>query len=364
MKKKHIDKLFIGLFCLLIFSPTVLILLGDKLNFNFQAPIEPNNNELNKEVREAFPWPDIELLHDDFVDYTAAINGFLEDRYHLLFNEKLLTSYAQIYYKLFGKSTRGNVTIGTDGWLYLASTISDTIYEPENYEVRSRSWVDNIKSIKALANQMNASFYVLIAPNKNRVYPEYVPRQLSHQSAISMMSEIEKLLEQEGINTINLLPELLAHKQKSDVLLYSKSDSHWTSYGSYVGYQSIINHLNKIENLKIPMVAEDLLSENMRQNFSGDLATMLKLNKQFEEDIIQLNNPYQRFDSSEAGKELLIYGDSFNGSLSMFWNYSFYNVNRPHHNWGRPDIGLIEQHRPDIVIYQIVERGLTQPFRL
>jgi hypothetical protein len=155
----------------------------------------------------------------------------------------------------------------------------------------------------------------------------------------------------------------MANKQNSE--LYYKTDSHWNSYGAYVGYTEIMKEINRNNTFKIESIDDYIITK--MANFNGDLSRMLlsdkkvdqitfKRKKELDIEVINYSVPIKHYKNSKGKGKLMIYKDSFTNALTPFLNNTFNEVMYVR------DINLntklIESFKPDMIILEKIERNI------
>jgi len=65
---------------------------------------------------------------------------------------------------------------------------------------------------------------------------------------------------------------------------------------------------------------------------------------------------------NESGPVLLLLRDSFSSAMIPYYEHSFSKIIATHHNYGNWDTSLLLKEKPDIVIFEVVERFLGRNF--
>ena len=344
------------LFCLVIAAPSSF-LASQKLGLiNTSA-----SHSLEGEKRTLNAWPSGDYSYKNFDDYAAAVNLYLEDR--LSFRDTFIKLTTELRYKLLGLSSSRDALFGQQGWLFLTHTVENAIGSLDVSDEHLMTWADNAQAIKQRVEQNGGVFLLLVPPDKAQVYPEHLPSQMRHKPSARLIDRLKPLLDERGVETLDLLAELNHLKaQAPNPLLYSKTDTHWTHKGALHGYKKAIKAL-RAKGLSLPIASENQLKKIEQENFIGDLAGLLNLKKYFSEPL-ELLLANQSFKHLSPTQSLLIYGDSFNGRLVDFWRYSFKDFHCYHNNAGHPDLSLLDQVKTDVVILQVIERNLAFPLTL
>ena len=207
---------------------------------------------------------------------------------------------------------------------------------------------------------------VVFPPNKNTIYPEYVPDEIPVLNDISRLDQvIDYQKEHDGVDILNLRPALLKGKQERRN--YFTDDSHWNFYGSYAGYQEIIRALQETYPDLIEYSIDDF--DKVDDVRIGDLSTIsgLNLSEEYEdfspkEDLASNfkliqdipNTIYKNIDSELP--QLLVYHDSFGGMFYPFFPLNFSRTTFISRFDQELTLETIEEVDPDIVIIEFTER--------
>ena len=183
---------------------------------------------------------------------------------HFAFRQKLVTADGYVKSGLFGTSPDDDVITGKDGWLYYGETLNDFL----NIETLSARGINNIKNnleiVNDYCNENNVRFIFTIAPNKNSVYPEYMP---TRYVPADDTGNYERLAETFGKNFPFCDMKEVILNTDSNIPLYHRKDTHWNNLGAYTGHIALMSMAGK----------ESCPSGNwtVRNDRKGDLAEMI-----------------------------------------------------------------------------------------
>ena len=264
--------------------------------------------------------------------------------------------------KLFQKSI-----ISKDGWLVYANDVSINDYQ--NTSPFSESQISNIRNRLSSMNEYllekEIKFIIIIPPNKNTIYPEYMPDDIPVIGNISRYDQMKEILS-EFNNIIFIDSREILLNAKDDTQVYYATDTHWNPHGAFFAYETIMEEINKDYPDILPYALSDY-EIIMTPNRNGDIAkNMLKINMQedFYElvnksginyDYLEISTTYKKYilPNSEAPK-LLMFHDSFGNELAPFLGSHFsQTVLIPHDSF---NLSYIESELPDIVIFEWTER--------
>ena len=202
---KALSKIFIALFLALLLIPSVGMLLG------FESAAGAN------EILSPPPRFGIGMLNET-ADYVA-------DRFAL--RQEMITLWSWLNEKLLHTSAQEQVLLGRDGFLFFSDTLDDytgvSLSDGELAQIAQR--------LRALQDSLEAEgkrFVFTIAPNKNSLYSEYMPRAIANHHESANAARLLPYLERYGVHYADLFAPL------SKELLYYRTDSHWTAQGAAV----------------------------------------------------------------------------------------------------------------------------------
>lgn len=94
---------------------------------------------------------------------------------HYAFRPQLITADAALQTSLFQVSNTDSVITGKDGWLFYRSTLEDYLGKNVLSERGIYNLAHNLSLLQQYVRSQNAEFLFLVPPNKNTLYPEYMP---------------------------------------------------------------------------------------------------------------------------------------------------------------------------------------------
>ena len=365
-----IDKLFVGAFFLFLstFSVLSLFRIGQKetdaisnkeINISFNGDYSFSNSK--RLVREHF---------DNRIAYKSAI-------YKALSNFEL---------NLFDRSIKPNKVVkGNNGWYYLGNDFRNVLETSAGlsiYPKRKRKvLINKLIKLKKKFNNEGIDFVIAVAPNKHSVYPEHLPYTSNGLTKLD-------ILDKNNIpGFINFKTPLLEYKNQNR--LYHKTNSHWNSLGSFYAYQHLIDRLNKESDMNLVPLNITQLRFDTVLSYSEDLTAMIQieeLEQRIESKIIKSSETYNTIDigsninypnhkkhqferifknlkcSDNCLSKTIFYRDSFGTDMINLLLYNTKQLNVVHSY--TMDFDYIKKQKPDLVIYEIVERNIDFLFKL
>ena len=258
-----------------------------------------------------------------------------------------------------------DVLEGKDGWLFLDNdgnkSVSQFTGELSLSEEMAAGWQAYARALKHSRQAGNLVFFVANA--KERVVPEFHPRK---QSAVSVADAVESIFSSESVDFLNI-QDTLANAAGS----YYKTDTHWSDYGGYLAYLSVMDKygfrdvVRDIEFDEVEVVGDlgSKLSPQRRSykkvhRFDGPKATCVFNNGISGTGSI---NVYANKDATYDKTVVLFGGSSLaGGSFARYFTYSFSRVvaiNLP----GSLVREIVDAESPDLVVLQTNERYLLKP---
>lgn len=135
--------------------------------------------------------------------------------------------------------------VGYDGFVFCADSFSDYDGTSLYTDTMLKSKVSMMTKRNDELNKIGVKMYVVIIPNKNTVYSDYMPESYT-MGSYRRFDQVVNAFRNAGINVIDVRESLLAAKAKDPArLLYYKTDTHWNNHGGFVAYQQIINEIKK-----------------------------------------------------------------------------------------------------------------------
>lgn len=281
--------------------------------------------------------------------------------------DKLIRLKSKIDLELLKMSPSDDIVIGQDGWMFYEDSVSWYTGQIDFDDDDMKAFCDKLTELESNLAQNGGHVVLLIAPNKETVYGEYLPDSIKR-----IEDKTEKLmgyLADSGIDAFFFDDELNAYKDKFQ--LYAKRDSHWNSIGAYITAYNLLkaedSALPPIEELEMyakPYEGEDLARQiNMANVWEPELdydyigyGMNRSMPNMYEWDI---NGDGLRYHTDGATeKSVYIIRDSFFNEILPFISIGYSDVFVRHIN--NYEQGEVYNENPDLVILELGERRLSQ----
>lgn len=383
MKKK----IFIVIVLAILFIPFCLHIL-----------IKPNlaSKYLTTENRTVTQLPTIDNLRHPkifFKDYSL----FVTDR---LWGKDTITRHVNNLIKdpnFFTSFDLSKGVIGANGYVFLGNDYADVIdrhfrvFSFKKHSDYAETLFEKITTLSKLSHEFKSQFIVLIAPDKHTVYEEFFPSWVKQKPSELTLTQLGiSDLKKNGIPVLFPSNDLISQTETEQV--YFKTDTHWNIKGAEVAFRSILKALKLEEPKNTFLIVPDGVSKNI-----GDLGPIVGIPSNFsfedksyrfnfgEDQVVTWVEPMQeqkeimikdalargfqktfsakvKNNHSQSTKSIMLICDSFGTSLSPFLSSYFRTVYLTSNHKSLTVLSdEIKENKPDIVIYEIVERSFIMP---
>ncbi len=360
--------LLIILFAVALSTPILVQLSGYKL----KVITTENRPKANMPV---FNMIKIKDLNKQLGLYFKDYNTYFEDNF--AFREMLIEFYSYLKLGILRSDPfPEKIIIGREGWQFLGEAHSNTISETKGILNFSQSDLDliskNMSESMLFLDSLNIRLYLAIAPEKSTVYGDYLPiRKSTNQTKLD---QVKNRLATIGCRVIDLKDDLT--KIQNPYIFY-KTDSHWNEIGGFLGSQTLMKRL-KNDYSMLPVLEMADFSIDTITDYQGDNAKLLFLHWPENKYIFTLNIPLEviakekeytvpstylwnpanyerRYSTSQNKLKVLIFHDSFFREFPKFLSPAF---GETVFIWAWWNKAIILNEKPDIVIYEKVERDI------
>ncbi len=366
--KKHEHKILIVAFILMLLIPTIVHVFG----------VEKTMLKAESNTIKSFP----KLTINQPRLFTINLRNYYKNHFGL--RNTLFEIYRDFMQNVLQEDPLPTKVInGKKGWLFLGDADSNVLAESLGYvnfsKTELQQLTQKIKSQKEWLARKNIQYYIAVAPNKHTIYLDELP--LKKGSSKTKITTLKQYLKTKiNFDLIDLKTYLIP--QKDSIKLFYQHDTHWNDFGALLGYQKLIEELEKnnptlskqkihsydVEKDTIVYVVGDL--NGMLNNGIKEKRIILK--KKGKSNVVEapkkLKIPYgynrdsdiyeYRYKNTTKKLKILIFRDSFTQALRKYLNETF---NECVYIWDYTfNKALIEKEKPDIVLYIVVERYIER----
>lgn len=289
---------------------------------------------------------------------------------HFGLRKLLIGSYRLGLFHLFRISQNPAVVIGrADGqrrWLYFDPVGDGSMgfegflgrrpYTPAQLGLLAAQ----LRQIRAATGAVGAKLVIAVAPDKQTIYPEYLPRARQPRAgAVSRLAQFWAMAPWlAGVPLVDLREPL--RRAKAEHQLYYPSDTHWNWRAGMLAYQAIARALVTQDPSFVPLPVERM-GWWLGPPRVGDLSTLMGLpplggDRDWLPALHELAPPAKR------GK-LLVLADSFFELVLPFLKLHFEEIEHIYFGPGAREQllapGFLAERKPDVVIVGSLERFWT-----
>lgn len=359
MKEKKIGPVIIlAAFILIICLPNILWI-----------PLEKYINKGTSENRVLAEKPKFTV--ENYATYAKDYNAYFND--NLPFRNVLVKINTALDYFVYKKSSSDYVITGKDNWLFysrvddgdpVGSYRGDVLLTENDLAIIAQNCINQRDFLASQGKE----FVIFIAPNKERIYSEYMPERYGKPSEVYQVLQIvEYLKNNTDIRVVYPYEELMEAKAKLKQNIWYVTDTHWNWVGGYVGATAMLKELG----IEMPSIDSDGISILEGEHVSGDLAGVLNLEDQLKfadreyavegydtHDMETLawdfHNVIQYRAIGADPRKIYVLRDSFSSQMSTYIGSQF-NESYLRHRDTYSYADFVEQN-PDIFVYETVER--------
>jgi len=348
MKQKRLIP-FIAFFLVVCLLPGLLLLFG------YEAE--------NRENRPLARMPALVGRNGLNLKFPQEFDAYFEDHFGL--REEMVTAFHGFTMATTADTFNDKTIVGKNGMLFYQETLADYLKtEPLCYVDLLRIG-SSLRLQKEYLEHQGINFAFSIAPNKNTIYPEYMPDRYRPIAEQSNREGLYEVLGEMGIRTIDFAGNLLSRKDEGQ--LYHDQDTHWNQRGALIGYRAIMELVAEGQSYE---TYADITPETIYDD-GGDLHNFLlpAVDGKRPRPEYRITTDYA-FDEGARPQQDAVFGttsEANDASLYLFRD-SFAIALQPYlsGNLGRvvfdssfPYSYLkVQEEQPDWVVIELVERNI------
>lgn len=326
----------------------------------------------NYENREMAVQPRFTL--DGYATYAEEYENWFND--NMPFRNNLISLNSSIDFFIFNKSPNDSVIKGKNGWLFY-DDVSDgdpvSCYQGTNLLPEEDLWTiaQNCINQRDFLEEQGKEFVLFITPNKERIYPEYMPAKYGEPAKNYRALQIYNYLkENTDLRVVYPYDELIRAKEVGEAVYY-KTDTHWNAIGGYVGATALLSELG----IEMPDILSNDIVVKKTNDIAGDLAEILNLTKQLQKtdcsysvegyDDHQMENviwdfftmfSYKAVDADP--RKIYVIRDSFSTAIAPYIGSQFSETYLRHNStYSYEELETLD---PDVVVYEVAERYVSK----
>ena len=309
----------------------------------------------------------------------AEIDAFFNDRIGF---RRTFIALHNWYAWQSGVSPIPSIMIGRQNWLYFNGgwEMDDYVGMRPMPSVALERWKTSLEARQKWLSDRKIRYLFLVAPNKQTIHPEFLPIAYDQQHSSHTNFDVlaAAIRGNEKINFMDLRDPLRAEARQKFV--YSPQDTHWNHFGQRVVYWEIMGRCRS-------WFSDEQLGPELRFTeqtvvgpMGGDLRSMLGLPgsehktsilvAEYPEKPRRIPDPSRKpwppgytenFENPRRQLRVLLFGDSFlaQDDFKIWIANHFQRTSVIYHATDFEQFKLIvEEHQPDLVIEECVERNI------
>ena len=246
------------------------------------------------------------------------------------------------------ESTASQVITGKKGWLFYkaigdGSTLSD--YKGTNrYSTQGLKRVENnMMAAKRAVEAKGAHFVVMLAPNKECIYSQYMPKRYKRKTTYTRYDQLYNYLEANtDLDVCYPKQSLLKYKDKYE--LYYPTDTHWNRQGQFIGVQEL---MDITDGRSFPISS---VKFTKKRNYYGDLCKLSYGKHKYYCNRYTLKTKVKK--TAKSSKKVFLVGDSFSGGMYHVAKKYYKKVRFCHIN----NFHMSKVKKGEVVVWECVER--------
>jgi len=353
----------------------VILLFGAILLTPFVTQVIGFSTDSTSENRTLAPLPKVNSLRE--IKFLPKMSeSYVNDRFGL--RQQLVHFNSLLRYRL-GLSSTKDVVVGKDGWLfYTADKLMEQhsgadVFTPAELE----NWVGKMEANRDWLAKRGIAFYIMIAPDKNTIYPEKLPDY--PRGAVTRIDQLAARLRNSDLEFIDPREELFRVKAAGE-MVYTPGDTHWNERGAFVAYRMLMDRVRK-KNPQIEPLGLDDFKIGQGSPAASDLTSILTLDRDISYTVERMTPKWKSHQTAPQTTtfkpgwgwrvtenkndlnnrpRLMVFGDSFTDYVlgpTLLYE-TFRDPVWTHNNGGTFNFNLVREIKPDIVLVQFAERYL------
>lgn len=266
------------------------------------------------------------------------------------------------------------VLVGRDGWLFLRRDTNDVLGQHTGQvqldQDEQLAWRRVLAQRQAFAEERGAVWLCVVIPDKESLYPEYLPSAI-RPAPMRPVHDFLEMAKRANAPVVYALPNL--EREKPRWQLYPKTDTHWDHRGAYVVYRMICEQLLD-KGIEIKILDGDSIRWS-EDNVPGDLggkvypdpvsSPMLRADLSEHSGRLVFDNGVRNhgrvmiFERTDRdGPTCVVFGESFAERLLIFLKETFGRLVVVHTSMFISEV--VENEHPDVVLSLPLERFLIR----
>ena len=260
------------------------------------------------------------------------------------FREWLIRGYNQFLWSCFRESNNSTVVRGKKDWLFEEIHVRDYYeslmykYTDDKDEMRRifETEVQRFKKVQELLKEHNIHLFLVIAPCKDAIYPEYLPKNATYfrHDGLHAYDYYQKRFDEIGVNYIDFVSLFRDIKDSVDYPLFPSCGTHWSNIASIYAFDSILRYMEVLGNQNLLNLDIGEKYQAAPRNPDNDLENILNLAFSIKSRPNIYADVSVKEDSTAEKPNFLAVGDSYFFNIAdgapiweIFQNYPYWYYN-------------------------------------
>lgn len=334
------------------------------------------------ELRSASPRPRAPASLADLETWPARFEAYHADTFGL--RDRILRERSRLYLFGLGIAPSTSLVLGREGWIFYSWDITDLRGLMPFGPTALDTWIEWLETNRKRVALHGARYVFVVAPNKETIYPEFVPGAFDVVGRSRLDELIAAARTRTSVEIVDVRDAVRAEKShdrggSSGDYAYFPRGTHWTRRGAWAACGAILERLRASYPAIAPRAREDHALVELppaeddswaRSMYVADLLAFpvwdfVPLHPRAPQLGVAFGDRGDRVTSIDDARlpSVLLVHDSFGPFLQPFlaehcrklrctWQYAI------------PE-DVVEREKPDIVVQMYVERDLMhEPLQL
>lgn len=246
MLKKIYNSIFVIAFLAVLFTPLILTKWES-------GGVSADEN------RNLAPFPAVTQDGAFNNEFTTQFETWFKD--HMGLRQEMIVANTALQFQVFDRMLdNSNYHIGPHGDLNYAT--EEMLRDYAHLNIRTDYWVglygDSYQKVSDYLAEQDVDFYYVQCYDKHSIYPEQFTDKIKQVGDVSKTDQLIRYLEEEtSVNVISLKQPLLEAKKKYEVYSNWGDPTHWAPRGAFVGYQYMMDRINKTQTQQVKVLQEE-----------------------------------------------------------------------------------------------------------
>ena len=191
--------------------------------------------------------------------FQKSVENYITNNYG--FREPIIRLYHQYCWDFYGKEYVSYIYSGKERWLYYGHNIED-YYGTEMYhwypdaEAARQGYEQEVRllnKVKGILDDYGVTLMTFIAPSKDVIYPEYLPRGEKDTTTLNPREYFARRFEETGLPCFEMNNYFLKMKGTCSFYLFPPTGDHW-NFSCVYATDSLLHFMEQQRDLKLPHI--------------------------------------------------------------------------------------------------------------